>query len=309
MRHPRSFTYVFLLALLLLLAVPALAAAGGAPPSPPSTTRSRTPSPQFTAQNPQMGAEFGYSVATEDGYLVVVGARYEDVDGQANAGAVYVYHAGRPEHLRSAGEADRPDPDRQRSGSASRSRSTRTRSWSALPTTPPRATAPAPPTSTAGSCETAGTSRPRSTPTTRRRTTGSATRSRRDGDQVRRRRPRPVLEPGRRDDQQDRRRLRLQPLATRPGTQNQKLTDVNGGAYQEFGASVAIEGDGLALRRRARRRGEQPRPTRPAGSACTSSGIRRSPRAPSACSADVEPAGRPQPSPVSPSGDKFGSTM
>jgi hypothetical protein len=91
MGHPRLITYAFMLVLLVLLAVPGIAAAG--PVSPPvalDDTQSYY-SEDILPQMPQAGAQFGYSVAT-DGRTVVIGARYETVDGKANAGAVYVYY-------------------------------------------------------------------------------------------------------------------------------------------------------------------------------------------------------------------------
>jgi hypothetical protein len=109
MRHPRLFTYVFLAALLLLLAVPALAAAGGlAPVTAVDDTQSYSIA-RFAAQNPQLGAEFGYSVAT-DGSAVVVGARYETVGGQAKAGAVYVFYRTGPDTVGQVARLTAPTP-------------------------------------------------------------------------------------------------------------------------------------------------------------------------------------------------------
>ncbi len=91
MRRSRLFTYAVMLLLAVVLAVPGIAAAN--PISPPvavDDTQSYY-SHDILPQTPQAGAQFGYSVAT-DGRTVVIGARYETMDGKANAGAVYVYY-------------------------------------------------------------------------------------------------------------------------------------------------------------------------------------------------------------------------
>ena len=110
MRHSRLFTYVFLLALLLLLAVPALAAAGGAPTITAADDTQSYSIVKLAAQTPQLGAEFGYSVSTFDNYLVVVGARYEDFGAYTNAGAVYVFNVDPDGHVYQMARLQAPDP-------------------------------------------------------------------------------------------------------------------------------------------------------------------------------------------------------
>ena len=290
MRHPRSFTYVFLLALLLLLAVPALAAAGGGATITAADDTASYTIAQFTAQNPQMGAEFGYSVATEGGYLVVVGARYEDVGGQANAGAVYVFARDSRNTFVPLAKLTAPTPTaNQRFG-----QSVAIYEDTLVVGAPYDATKG----DSAGAAYVYGGSWNRWNLETKiyaeRRAGydrfGDAVAT--DGDQVL------VGARGRYSNPADvsTNKTGAAYVFSRTLTswsQNQKLTDENGGAYQEFGASVAIEGDGWLF---VGAPGDAVNsPTNTTGRVCVYKfGYPTVPAGAVGVHADVEPAGRPQ---------------